>query len=111
MRDGAGWTLFLDFDGTLVEIAERPEAVVVEPGLTRASMPRGSGSSRLSDSAEQGSAGRPCSRRSSTHTLGLQKCRLAGLTLFGSIRVVGDLLALAFALSLFTVICATEARE
>jgi hypothetical protein len=37
MRDGAGWTLFLDFGGTLVEIAERPEAVVVEPGLTRAS--------------------------------------------------------------------------
>jgi len=35
---------------------------------------------------------------------------LAGLTLFGSIRVVGDLLALAFALSLFTAICATEAR-
>ena len=36
---------------------------------------------------------------------------LAGLTLFGSIRVVGDLLALAFALSLFTVICATEAAS
>ena len=36
---------------------------------------------------------------------------LAALTQFGSARVVGDLLALAFALSLFTLICATEARE
>ncbi|WP_375458066.1 trehalose-phosphatase [uncultured Enterovirga sp.] len=31
--DAAGWALFLDFDGTLVDIAERPEAVVVQPGL------------------------------------------------------------------------------
>lgn len=30
---GEAWALFLDFDGTLVEIAERPEAIVVDPGL------------------------------------------------------------------------------
>lgn len=34
MPDDAAYALFLDFDGTLVEIAERPEAVVVPPDLS-----------------------------------------------------------------------------
>jgi trehalose 6-phosphate phosphatase len=32
-RADGGWALFLDFDGTLVEIVDRPEAVVVDPAL------------------------------------------------------------------------------
>jgi trehalose 6-phosphate phosphatase len=36
LRERADWSLFLDFDGTLVEIADRPQDVVVAPGLPRA---------------------------------------------------------------------------
>jgi trehalose 6-phosphate phosphatase len=31
--DASEWALFLDFDGTLVDIVERPDAVVVDPDL------------------------------------------------------------------------------
>jgi hypothetical protein len=36
---------------------------------------------------------------------------VAGLVTLGSIRIVGDLAALAFVTSLFILICATEARS
>lgn len=36
MSDIADYALFLDFDGTLVEIAPRPDAVTVDPGLVPA---------------------------------------------------------------------------
>ncbi len=32
-QPGKDWALFLDFDGTLVEIAETPESIVVDPSL------------------------------------------------------------------------------
>lgn len=34
-QPGRDWALFLDFDGTLVEIAETPESIVVDPSLGR----------------------------------------------------------------------------
>ena len=36
---------------------------------------------------------------------------LAGLVTFGSTHIIGDLAALVFVISLFTLICATEARS
>jgi trehalose 6-phosphate phosphatase len=32
---GSSWAVFLDFDGTLVELAARPDSVVVDPDLSR----------------------------------------------------------------------------
>jgi len=36
---------------------------------------------------------------------------VAGLVTLGSIHIIGDLSGLAFVISLFTLICATEARS
>lgn len=36
LADGAGVSVFLDFDGTLVDLAERPQDVAVAPGLPEA---------------------------------------------------------------------------
>jgi len=35
---GSSWALFLDFDGTLVDLAARPDSVVVDPDLSRTLM-------------------------------------------------------------------------